>query len=193
MMNLKKAEKHIRKFLKEGLGLDLVDPHLVDTPMRVAKMYINEFFLNVDKEFNGYTQMPNTENYNEIIISDKINGVSVCSHHLLPFKFLAWMLYIPDETIVGASKFARVIDHYSKRPQTQERLCHQIIENFMLKVQPLGAMIVIRGHHGCMTSRGIKQHSNGFGTSAVRGVFKTHSDLEMKGYELIKLSLLMKE
>jgi len=185
---------HIGELLYE-LGLDLNDTHLRETPERVAKMYSREFFKNINSEFTKeeYSLQPNIEGYDEIICSDKIELVSMCSHHLLPFKFLAWMMYIPSKEIIGASKFARLIDHYSRRPQTQERLCHQIIENFVTHVKPKGVMIVIRGHHDCMQSRGIKQSGNGFSTSAVRGIFKQHSHLEMKGYELIKISLLHKE
>jgi len=185
---------HVGNLLYD-LGLDLNDPHLRETPERVAKMYSREFFRNINSEFTKeeYSLQPNIEGYDEIICSDKIESVSMCSHHLLPFKFLAWMMYIPDTEIIGASKFARLIDHYARRPQTQERLCHQIIENFIEHVKPKGAMIVIRGHHGCMQCRGIRQSENGFSTSAVRGIFKKYSHLEMKGYELIKISLLHKE
>jgi len=187
-MNQQISEKYLKLLLEEGLGLDLSDPHLKGTPKRIAKMYHKEFFQNMTNEFDGYMLVHNSDNYNQIICSGKIEAVSTCAHHFLPFKFTAWLLYIPDRYIVGASKPARLIEHYSKRPQTQEQLCHQIIKNFDEKVEPKGTMIFINGTHDCMQCRGVNQKHSDFSTSAISGAF-TNPELELKGYEIIKISM----
>jgi GTP cyclohydrolase I len=176
------------KLMSEGLGLDLSDPDLSDTPQRVAKMFCNEFFANLNTEFSDWKTSPNDEKYDQIILFGPIDFVSVCSHHFLPFKGDAWALYVPDTILVGASKPARAIDHYSKRPQLQERLCHQVINSFWEGVNPLGAMIVMKASHGCMQCRGVGKNRSGMVTSAVKGIF-TQYEVKQEGLELIKLSL----
>jgi len=181
-----------KTLMESGLGLDLSDPNLEDTPGRVARMFCREFFSSVGHEFEDFKTFPNTHGYNTIIISDKIHFVSVCSHHFLPFMGFAWILYIPNEHLIGASKMARLVEHYSRRPQIQENLCHEIMNAFVEGVEPKGAMVVMRAVHNCMACRGVKQYADsGLGTSAVFGDFSTHSSLETKGYELIKLSLMV--
>jgi GTP cyclohydrolase IA len=188
MMDITITENHLRAALTEGLGFDLSDPNLTETPKRIAKMYCNELFKNVDKEYNDFKSFPNTHGYDQIIVSDRISFVSVCAHHFLPFTGLAWLLYIPDKVLIGASKMARLVDHYSKRPQIQENLCHEILHRFDSELKPLGCMVFMKGIHDCMRCRGAKQPNAGMITSAVKGAF-TDSSLESKGLEIIKISL----
>jgi len=186
----KKVEYYFAKLMEVGLKLDLKDPNLTDTPKRVAKMYCREFLCNQCVAFDDFTGFPNDIHYDQIIISDRIFFVSMCAHHFLPFTGNAWILYIPNDLLVGASKMARLVDHYACRPQLQERLCHEVINRFDAVIQPLGCMVYIRGIHGCMKCRGVRQYGgSGLGTSAVKGAF-TENEQEMKGLELIKLSLL---
>lgn len=175
--------------MAEGLGLDLNDPDLSGTPERVAKMFCNEFFVNMNSEFTDWKTSPNSEKYDQIILFDSLDFVSVCSHHFLPFKGSAWALYIPDNKLIGASKPARAIDHYSKRPQLQERLTHQVINSLWKNVNPLGAMIVMRASHGCMQCRGVGKNRAGMLTSAVKGLFLSDPSLKSEGFELIKISM----
>lgn len=191
-MNEELVQALFRCVLSDGLGLNLDDPNLKDTPKRIAKMYCRELFKNIDVEFNDFKSFPNENSYDAIIVSDNISFTSVCSHHFLSFSGLAWVLYIPDKTLVGASKMARLVEHYAARPQLQENLCWDIINRFMDNVKPLGAMVVLRAVHKCMTCRGVKQPPNaGFMTSAVAGVFSDDSSAKQEGFELIKLSLAM--
>lgn len=184
----------------EGLGLDLTDPNLRETPERIARMLSTEFFAGVCLpeeitcrmfgKMQNLTTFPNSNNYQDIIMLDNIHFTSMCAHHFLPFSGKAWMLYIPDKKLVGASKPSRLIEYYSKRPQIQEHLTHDVIEDFCNQVEPLGAMLLMRGVHGCISERGVKQyHGAGMVTSAVRGLFLTDPVMEQKGLELIKLSL----
>jgi len=180
------------RLISEGLGLDLSDPNLRRTPERVAKMYCNEFFASVGREFDGVTCFPAPAKSKDIIMFDNIDFVSMCSHHFLPFTGRAWVLYIPGDKIVGASKPARIVSHYAKRPQLQEQLCRDVINCFNNAVQPEGSMVYMRAIHQCMSCRGAQQSQKaGMTTSAVEGIFLKDSTLELKALEMIKLSTTM--
>jgi len=184
------VENHLRKLLSDGLGFDLSDSELCDTPKRMTRMYCDEFFCNVGVEFTDFKISPNTRGYNQIIMSDRISFVSMCSHHFLPFSGYAWILYIPKEKLIGASKMARITQHYSCRPQLQETLCHDIINSFVMGIEPSGTMVLMRAIHDCMRCRGVRQTGeSGLTTSAVWGDFLEDPSLETKGLELVKISL----
>lgn len=180
----------LTRMLSEGLGLDLSDPNLKDTPARITRMYCREFFAGVDdKNIPKITVFPNTEKYDQIILLDNIPFVSMCSHHFLPFRGVAWFLYIPDQHLIGASKANRIINHFAARPQLQEKLTQEVVNFFVDIVEPLGAMLVMRAEHACMSCRGIKQQGGGeMITSVVAGNFKSNLATRQEGLELIKLS-----
>lgn len=190
-MDLAKLEHHLRLALTEGLGLDINDPNLVDTPRRIAKMYGTELFHNVGEEFPeaDFRKFPNDKKYDQIMMVDNIHFTSMCSHHFMPFTGKAWFLYIPNEhDLVGISKIPRLVEFYSARPQLQENLCHEIINRFIDVMKPKGAMLVMRAIHGCMSCRGVRQYDNtGMTSSAIYGCFKEEA-VRLEGLELIKLS-----
>lgn len=192
-MNPEAVEHYFRCLMVEGLGLDLNDPNLKGTPHRVAKMYCEEFFSTIDKRegFDNLTSFPNTKGYDQIILLDRIHFISMCSHHFLPFVGLAWLAYIPNKSLVGASKPSRLISFYSAKPQLQEDVNHEVITHFEDEIKPLGTMVVMRGIHGCMSHRGVKQSGgSGMTTSAVAGLFKEDHKARAEAMDLIKLSLL---
>jgi len=190
MKNLSIIEECFKNLMVEGLGLDLSDPNLLGTPKRIAKMY-SEMFSGIDSEFKGLTVFPNDKQYDEIILFDNIFFVSMCSHHFLPFYGHAWVAYIPDKVVVGASKPARVINHFAAKPHLQENLCNEVTSFLFDKLDPKGIMVVMRAEHGCMKCRGVKQYDgSGMLTSSVKGVFK--SDLSAKSEALSLISLSMK-
>ena len=178
------------RMLSEGLGLDLSDPNLKDTPDRIARTYCREFFAGLNPDnVPKITVFPNNDNYNEIIMLDNIPFVSMCSHHFLPFQGLAWFLYIPGDLLIGASKISRIITYFAARPQLQERLTPQIMNFFIRNIAPRGAMLVMRAIHNCMSCRGIKQGlDGGMTTSSVYGSFAENENTRNEGLELIKLS-----
>lgn len=191
-MDLTLIEKHFKALMKEGLGSDLTDPNLTGTPERIARMYA-ELFQGENKEFDGLTTFPNAENYDQIVLLDNIHFVSMCSHHFLPFAGLAWVAYIPDKKVLGASKPARVIKHYGARPQLQENLCEQVVNYLQTELAPKGVMVVMRAIHGCMSNRGINQYGgSGMVTSALRGVFKEEKSVKDEALDLIKMSIMLK-
>ena len=189
-MDQSKVEHYFKLLMTEGLGFDLSDPNLSDTPSRVAKMYCREWFKSVGSEFTDFKSFPNDEGYQQIIMSDRIQFSSICSHHFLPFTGLAWVAYIPKDILVGASKMSRLVEHYASRPQLQENLTHQVLNSFVNHIVPEGVMVVMRAIHTCMTCRGVRQ-TNGAGmqTSALHGSF-FQLDVKSEALELIKLSLI---
>ena len=197
-MNIKKAEELFKQAMEQGLGLDLSDPNLVDTPKRFAKMIATEFMASTSmdkKELAGIVKsFPNEKKFDEIIMLDNIPFVSTCSHHLLPFPGLAWLLYVPDKKLMGASKAARIINFFSKKLQLQENLSTEIITAVMEHIEPKGAMLVMRAVHGCMSCRGVKTGSGaGMTTSATRGCFRDNIDTRVEALELIKLSAFLQK
>jgi len=102
------VQYHVRELLK-GLGLDLLDPNLIDTPERVARMYVDELMSSLEKEPPNLKTFPNEnkvhgftqKEYDEIILFDNIPFISLCSHHLLPFSGKAWLAYIPNNRLIG--------------------------------------------------------------------------------------------
>jgi GTP cyclohydrolase I len=192
-VNKSLLELHLKESLSYGLGLNLDDPNLKDTPKRIMKMWTEEFFSSVEKDgFENLTVFPNEKCYDQIIMLDRIHFVSMCSHHFLPFSGLAWLAYIPRDCLAGASKPSRLIDFYSKKPQLQETLSQEVLDCFNEKVNPRACLVLIRGIHGCMSERGVLQYNgSGMMTSAISGVFKTDSKARSEAMDMIKISLMI--
>lgn len=189
---MKEIAANFHQLMSKGLGFDMTDPNLKDTPQRVERMY-NDLFKNVGKEFSGMTSFPNSEDYDQIVLMDNIHFTSVCSHHFLPFTGKAWFAYLPDKKLMGASKAARVITHYAAQPQLQENLCQQVTNYIENDLQPKGIMLVMRAIHGCMSCRGVYQYDGaGMMTSSIRGVFKDPA-ARNEVMDLIKLSVMMEK
>lgn len=160
---------------KEILGLlgeDADREGLLKTPMRVAKAM--QFLTK------GYTQDPKAilekalfhEKYNHMVIVKDINFYSMCEHHMLPFYGKAHVAYIPNGTITGLSKIARVVEVFARRLQVQERMTHQIMECIRETLHPQGVMVVIEAQHMCMQMRGVEKQNSVTTTSAFSGIFK---------------------
>ena len=182
-MNL--LEQKIKEVM-EALRLDLNDPNLKDTPKRVAKMFTNELFVNIGRKApEGITVFPNDKNYNQMIIDTKIEFNSTCAHHFLPFKGVAHIGYIPKNELVGISKLSRIVDFYSKKPQSQENLTEEITSFIENKLKPQGVMVVLEAEHFCKSIRGIKKPGSLMITSSIRGAFKKQ-ETKNEFLELIK-------
>jgi GTP cyclohydrolase IA len=161
---------HVRGILT-ALGLDLQDPNLAETDLRVAKMYIEMFGGLAEGAEPKVTTFPNEEGYSHMVMEKQIPFYSMCAHHLIPFYGHAHIAYIPRDRILGLSKFARILEFYAKRPQLQERLTEQVVTFLEEKLQPLGAMVVIEARHLCVEMRGVKKPGALTVTSALRGIF----------------------
>ena len=153
----KEAEEAVIKLLT-WMGEDPKREGLIETPKRVINAY-KEFF-------SGYKEDPNkvlektfgdVEGYDDMVIQKNISVQSHCEHHMVPIIGMAHIAYIPKERVVGLSKLGRVVDVFSKRLQTQERLTLQIAKSIMTALDAKGVAVTIDAAHQCMTTRGIKK------------------------------------
>jgi GTP cyclohydrolase I len=155
------------------------------TPERYQE-FIKEFF--VEKPFN-ITVFEN-EGYDEMVIQTNIAFYSICEHHLLPFFGYGAVAYIPDRKIVGLSKLARTLTHFSRRLQTQERLTTQVTEFLAEKLQPKGIGVVLTGRHLCMEMRGIEKPGTQTTTSCLKGSFKSNSLTRGEFLQIVQSNLI---
>lgn len=167
---IREIARHMRAIIGT-LGLDAEDPNLVETPDRVAKMYLEMFHGLSEGAEPKITIFPNDEHYQAMVMEKDIPFYSMCSHHFVPFYGHAHVAYIPKEKIVGLSKMPRIVEFYARRPQLQERLTEQIAQFMADKLQPQGVMVVIEARHLCVEMRGVKKPGALTVTSAIRGIF----------------------
>jgi GTP cyclohydrolase I len=163
--------KHVREIIRIlGLKPEL-DANLVDTDLRVAKMYL-DIFSGLDEGTRPkLTTFPNDEHYTAMVMEKEIPFYSMCSHHFVPFYGHGHIAYIPKDRIVGLSKLPRLLEFYAKRPQLQERLTEQVASVLDEELRPLGVMVVIEARHLCVEMRGVKKPGAVTVTSAIRGIF----------------------
>ena len=187
-MNQELIEKKFKEIMKDGLGLDLNDPSLKNTPKRIAKMYCKEIFSGLIEETKPkMTTFPNDYKYDQIIGMYNQTIWSTCEHHFAPFKCKISIGYIPNKLIIGASKLVRISKYYAKRPQVQERLAKNIADELENTLKPKGLIVYItEGMHTCVQMRGVENSTSEFVTSDIRGIFKKQPELENKFINMIK-------
>ncbi len=161
------------RHILETLGLDLTDDSLKGTPNRVAKMFVNEIFGGLDPENKpSASTFDNKYKYGEMLVEKNITLYSTCEHHLLPIVGRAHVAYISNGTVVGLSKMNRIVDYFAKRPQVQERLTIQIVEELQKVLDTKDVACVIDAKHLCVNSRGIRDIESSTVTSEFGGKFK---------------------
>lgn len=169
---IKTIAKHFTAIMEE-LGLDLTDDSLIDTPNRVAKMYVREIFHGLD--YDNFPKCTRIENKmgqnNSFVLERNVNVQSNCEHHFVIIDGKATVAYIPRTTILGLSKLNRIVQFFSKRPQVQERLTEQIAETISFITGSPDVAVYIEGVHYCVKSRGIQDTTSSTMTLATRGVF----------------------
>jgi GTP cyclohydrolase I len=159
--------------IMEALGLDLTDDSLADTPRRMAKMYCEEIFYGLDYDnFPSCTTVENRMKYDEMI-SVSCSVKSCCEHHLVPFVGIAHVAYIPKDKVLGLSKFNRVVDFFSRRPQIQERLTQQVAYSLQSILSTDDVAVLIQAKHMCVSLRGIQDENSSTTTCFVGGRFKS--------------------
>jgi GTP cyclohydrolase I len=168
----KEAEEAFKTILS-WMGEDPNREGLLETPKRVVKAF--------KEYFKGYKEDPNkvlektfgdVEGYDDMVIQKNISIQSHCEHHMAPIIGKAHVAYIPKERVVGLSKLARVVEVFSKRLQTQERLTMQIAKTIMESLDAKGVAVTIDSTHQCMTMRGIKKEQATTVTNYYLGQFK---------------------
>ncbi|KOS04709.1 GTP cyclohydrolase [Flavobacterium akiainvivens] len=155
------------------LGMDLTDDSLKGTPNRVAKMFVKEIFggLNPTRK-PGSSTFENHYKYGEMLVEKNITIYSTCEHHLLPIVGRAHVAYISNGSVIGLSKMNRIVDYYAKRPQVQERLTMQIVQELQQVLGTQDVACVIDAKHLCVNSRGIRDIESSTVTSEFGGKFK---------------------
>ncbi|MDB4279885.1 GTP cyclohydrolase I FolE [bacterium] len=168
----KEAEEALKTILT-WMGEDPTREGLLETPKRVVKAF--------KEYFGGYTQdaeqildktFGDVEGYDDMVIEKNISVTSHCEHHMAPIVGTAHVAYIPNKRVVGLSKLARVVEVFSKRLQTQERLTMQVAKALMNSLDAKGVAVTIDAAHQCMTMRGIKKENATTITNYFLGQFK---------------------
>lgn len=173
------------KTIISKLGYDPNDPHLVGSPERVAR-FLAEWHTLAGIAPPTLTTFPNVPRVDEIVACGGISFYSVCAHHGLPFFGEAAIGYIPGKSVLGLSKFARVVHHFANRFQVQERLTHEIASYLEAELKPLGVGVVLRAEHLCMSMRGIRSEGHCTVTSDMRGVFREKPEARSELMALIQ-------
>ncbi len=166
-------EAHFQGIMR-ALGLDLKDDSLMDTPKRVAKMYVNEIFWGLDYDaFPKCTTVANKMGYDEMVIERNVNVQSNCEHHFVIIDGLATVAYVPNEKVLGLSKINRIVEYFAKRPQIQERLTEQVFHALCYILETENVAVMIHARHYCVRSRGVEDTGSTTITSKLGGGFKT--------------------
>ena len=151
-----------------ALGLPIDSDDMLETPRRLVAAYA-EMLTVPDFDL---TTFANGAGYDELVLVRDIPVRSLCEHHLLPFVGVAHVGYLPDDRILGLSKFARLVDFFARRAQTQERLTAQIADHLQERLAPVGVGVVIEAEHTCMSLRGARAEGARTVTSMLRGVLR---------------------
>jgi GTP cyclohydrolase IA len=174
------AERAVDQLLR-ALGRDPAEPHLADTPRRVAQAYAE---LLTGRPFD-LTTFPNDEGYNELVLATGIPVHSLCEHHLLPFSGVAHIGYLPGARILGLSKLARVLDLFARDLQVQERLTQQVADWLQENLAPRGVGVVVQADHQCMSLRGVRALGTRTTTSALHGVLREDARSRQEFFALV--------
>jgi GTP cyclohydrolase I len=183
---VKKIEGLFRDIM-DTLGLDLTDDSLRGTPLRVAKMYVEEIFRGLDPDNKpDVTLFDNKYQYNQMLVEKDITVYSHCEHHFVPIYGKAHVGYISSGKVIGLSKLNRLVDYYARRPQVQERLTMQIGNALQQALDTENVAVVIDAKHLCVASRGIRDthsatvtsfYGGKFGNSAVKEEFLRYAGM----------------
>jgi GTP cyclohydrolase IA len=184
---IERITKSVRDIL-ETLGMDLTDDSLKGTPKRVAKAYVNELFsgLNPLNKPSSST-FENKYQYGEMLVEKNITLYSTCEHHLLPIVGKAHVAYVSSGRVVGLSKMNRIVEYYANRPQVQERLTMQVVQELQQILNTQDVACIIDAKHLCVNSRGIKDIASSTVTAEYQGVFKTDENLRKEFLAYISL------
>lgn len=183
---INRLEKNVFEMM-HTLGMDMTDDSLKDTPGRVAKMWVKEIFIGLHPE--NRTKISVFENkykYGEMLIEKNIGVYSTCEHHLLPIIGKAHIAYISTGTVIGLSKLNRIVRHYAKRPQVQERMTKQIVEDLKQVLHTEDVACIIDAKHFCVITRGIEDVNSSTITAEFGGKFK-NSEVKKEFLDLLNL------
>jgi GTP cyclohydrolase IA len=178
------ARRH--REIMEILGLDLSDDSLSETPERVARMYVDEIFKGLREEtFPKITVVENKMDYDEMLVEANIAFESTCEHHFLPIIGKAHVAYLCKGWVLGLSKFNRIVEHFAKRPQVQERATVQIQQALSEILRTDDVAVVVDAMHCCVRTRGIGDSGTITRTSRLSGAFRSNPSLRAEFFASI--------
>ncbi|MDA1148903.1 MAG: GTP cyclohydrolase I FolE [Bacteroidetes bacterium] len=184
---IEKIQHHVAAIL-DTLGMDLTDDSLRGTPRRVAKAYVRELFAGLNPKFRpSASTFENKYQYGEMLVEKNITLYSTCEHHLLPIVGKAHIGYISNGNVVGLSKMNRIVDYYAKRPQVQERLTLQVVQELQHILKTENVACIIDAKHLCVNSRGIRDIASSTVTAEYGGIFKSDESLRKEFLSYIQL------
>jgi len=167
-----RIKKSVMTIMKT-LGLDLSNDSLMETPHRIAKMYVYEIFSGLDySQFPKITVIENKMKVDEMVKVKEISLTTTCEHHFVTIDGMAKVAYIPGNKIIGLSKINRIVRFFAQRPQVQERLTQQILVALQTLLETDDVAVTIEAKHYCVKSRGVMDATSETQTTALGGAFK---------------------
>ncbi len=168
----------------DALVIDTEHDHNTnDTARRVAKMYVREIFSGRFNPRPAITSFPNM-GYKSLYTSGPISIRSTCAHHFQNIVGNAWIGIVPEEEVIGLSKFNRLVHHIAERPQIQEEMTTEIANELVRFAKTPNVAVVVKAEHHCMTHRGVKEHESDMTTAIMLGAFKEDPALKQEFYNI---------
>jgi len=170
----------------DSLVIDTDNDHNTnETAHRVAKMFCTEIFSGRYLPPPKITAFPNVTEYDQVYVTGPITIRSTCAHHFQSIKGKCYVGVFPGKNVIGLSKFNRMVDWISSRPQIQEEMTIQIADLIQEETQADGVAVLVQAEHGCMTMRGVREHESDMTTSVMRGVFRDAPHLKQEFFNIV--------
>ncbi|KMV73255.1 GTP cyclohydrolase I FolE [Rosenbergiella epipactidis] len=181
-----KIAEHMREVMLL-LNLDLTDDSLMETPNRLAKMYVDEIFSGLDyANFPKITVIENKMNVDEMVTVRDITLTSTCEHHFVTIDGKATVAYIPKDKVIGLSKINRIVQFFAERPQVQERLTQQVLVALQTLLGTNNVAVCIDAVHYCVKARGVKDATSATTTTSLGGLFKSSQNTRQEFLRTIR-------
>lgn len=168
----------------QSLVIDTDNDHNTnETAKRVAKMYVHEVFGGRFVPAPRVTSFPNM-GYKSLYTSGPISIRSTCAHHFQNIVGKCWVGILPQDEVIGLSKFNRIVHHIAERPQIQEEMTTQIAQELSKYAKTPNVAVIVKAEHHCMTHRGVREHESDMTTAIMLGAFDTHEPLKKEFYDI---------
>ena len=170
----------------QALVIDTKNDHNTkETAMRVAKMFVTEIFAGRYQDAPTITAFPNDLEYDQLYVTGPITIRSTCAHHIMPIVGKAYVGVFPGRKVIGLSKFNRIADWITSRPQIQEEMTMQLADAIESETEADGIAVLIQAEHFCMTHRGVREHQSDMTTSVLRGTMRDTPELRQEFFNII--------
>lgn len=183
--NLQNEVQEAMQGVLDALVIDTDNDHNTqETAKRVAKMFVHETFGGRYVPMPRVTSFPNM-GYKSLYTSGPISIRSTCAHHFQNIVGKCWIGVLPEDEVIGLSKFNRIVHHIAERPQIQEEMTTQIAEELIKYAKTPNIAVIVKAEHHCMTHRGVREHESDMTTAIMRGAFDSHAPLKKEFYDIV--------